>query len=229
MKRNALEQQIKKLKDDLLTLGYMVEAANVTAATALMENDQETAHALINNDALINTMRFVLESGVINALSTQQTSDHDLRVLTSILDLCTELERIGDYGKGIANILLRSGGLGMPKLLKDIQYMARKAVDMLHRAMDAFVREDTDTSRSIIKEDALIDAFYEQIYFEAIDHIVDAPTDIERINYVLWVAHNLERVADRTTNICERTLFIVTGSISELSVDEVERFSAEVR
>ncbi len=217
MKRNTLESQIQHLKDDLSTLGYMVEAANVTAATALMDNDEDTARALIKNDALINTMRFVLESGVINALATQKPSAHDLRVLTSILDLCTELERIGDYAKGISIVLLRSGGLGMPKLLRDLQYMARKAVDMLHRAMDAFIREDMESARSIMREDSLIDALYEQIYFEAIDHVVEAPTNIERINYVLWVAHNLERVADRTTNVCERTIFIVTGRISELS------------
>jgi phosphate transport system protein len=229
MESKTLESQIKQLKDDLLTLGYMVEAANVTATTALMENDQETSRALINNDALINGMRFVLESGVINALSTQQPSAHDLRVLTSILDLCTELERIGDYAKGISNILLRSGGLGMPKLLKDLQYMARKAVDMLHRAMDAFIREDMETARSIMREDELIDAFYEQIYFEAIDYVVENPANLERINYLLWVAHNLERVADRTTNVCERTIFVVTGRITELSIDEVESFSAEVR
>ncbi len=229
MESKTRESQIKQLKDDLLTLGYMVEAANVTATTALMENDQETSRALINNDALINRMRFVLESGVINALSTQQPSAHDLRVLTSILDLCTELERIGDYAKGISNILLRSGGLGMPKLLKDLQYMARKAVDMLHRAMDAFIREDMETARSIMREDELIDAFYEQIYFEAIDYVVENPANLERINYLLWVAHNLERVADRTTNVCERTIFVVTGRITELSIDEVESFSAEVR
>jgi phosphate transport system protein len=229
MESKTLESQIKQLKDDLLTLGYMVEAANVTATTALMENDQETSRALINNDALINGMRFVLESGVINALSTQQPSAHDLRVLTSILDLCTELERIGDYAKGISNILLRSGGLGMPKLLKDLQSMARKAVDRLHRAMDAFIREDMETARSIMREDELIDAFYEQIYFEAIDYVVENPANLERINYLLWVAHNLERVADRTTNVCERTIFVVTGRITELSIDEVESFSAEVR
>ena len=229
MKGNTLDSQIKQLKDDLLNLGYMVEAANVTAATALLENDQETARALINNDALINGMRYALESGVINALSTQQPSAHDLRLLTSILDLCTELERIGDYAKGNSKVLLRSGGLGMPKPLKDVQYMARKAVDMLHRAMDAFVREDIEAARSIMREDDLIDAFYEQIYFEAMDHAVEYPADLERINYLLWVAHNLERVADRTTNVCERSIFIVTGRINELSVDEVEGFSSEVR
>ena len=229
MKVNSLESQIKQLKDDLLTLGYMVEGANVTSATALMDNDQETARALVNNDALINGMRYALESGVIQALSTQQPSAHDLRVLTSILDLCTELERIGDYAKGNSKILLRSGGLGMPKLLKDLQYMSRKAVDMLHRSMEAFVREDVEAARSIMQEDDLIDAFYEQIYFEAMDQAVEDPTNLDRINYILWMAHNLERVADRTTNVCERTIFIVTGRIEDLSIDEVEGFSSEVR
>ena len=229
MKRTNLDKQIKQLKDDLLTLGSLVEAANISAATALMEDDQESASQVIKNDVLINTMRFVLEIGVIKVLSSQQPSPHELRILTSILDLCTELERIGDYAKGISNVQLRADGLEPKKLLKDLRYMARKACDMLHRAMLAFANADMETARSIIREDDLIDSFYEQIYYEAIDHVIEFPNDIERINYVLWVAHNLERVADRTTNVCERTIFIVTGRISELSLDQVENFDAEVR
>jgi phosphate transport system protein len=107
--------------------------------------------------------------------------------------------------------------------------MAKKAVEMLQRAMQAFVMEDIETARSIVREDDLIDELYEQIYYEAIDLAVEDPANIEGINYVLWVAHNLERVADRTTNLCERTIFVVTGEISELSMDEVERFTAEVQ
>jgi phosphate transport system protein len=95
--------------------------------------------------------------------------------------------------------------------------------------MQSFVQEDVETARSIIREDDLIDDLYEQVYFEAMDLVVDNPANIERINYVLWVAHNLERVADRTTNVCERTIFTATGEISELEVDEVERFTAEVQ
>jgi phosphate transport system protein len=117
----------------------------------------------------------------------------------------------------------------MPKVLKDLHYMANKAVDMLRRAMRAFALEDIETARSIVREDDLIDELYEQVYFEAIDLVVDDAANIERINYVLWVAHNIERVADRTTNVCERTIFTVTGELSELSMDEMESFTAEVQ
>jgi phosphate transport system protein len=136
---------------------------------------------------------------------------HDLRVLASILQLGTELERMGDYAKGIASINLRSGGLNMPKIMRDIQFMAEKVVDMLHCSLTAFVDEDQNTAYRIINEDDLIDALYEQLYFEMMDYVVDLPENTERANLVLWVGHNLERMADRVTNICERTIFVKTG------------------
>ena len=229
MEHKTLKLQIQELQDDVVTLAKLVGDAVLIAATALKNDDLDTAQSVIKNDILINSLRFEIESGTIAIVATQQPEDHDLRHLTSIMDLCIELERIGDYAKGIANIHLRSGGLGLPKVLKDLCYMANKAVDMLRRAMQAFVQEDVETGRSIIREDDLIDDLYEQVYFEAMDLVVDNPANIERINYVLWVAHNLERVADRATNVCERTIFTATGEISEFSLDEVERFTAEVQ
>ena len=229
MEHKTLKLQIQELQNDVVTLANLVGDAVLIAATALKDDDFGTAQSVIKKDILINSLRFEIESGTIAVVATQQPEGHDLRELTSIMDLCTELERIGDYAKGIANIHLRSGGLGMPKVLKDLHYMANKAVDMLQRAMQAFVQEDIEAARSIVREDDLIDDLYEQVYFEAMDLVIDNPADIERINYVLWVAHNLERVADRTTNVCERTIFTATGEISELSLDEVERFTAEVQ
>jgi len=229
MEHKTLKHQIKELQDDLLTLSNWVSEAVMKSTTALKDDDLDVAHAVILKDNLINSLRFEIERGTVAVVATQQPEGHDLRQLTSIMDLCTELERIGDYAKGIANIHLRSGGLGMPKVLKDLQYMAIKAVDMLQRAMVAFLQEDLETARSIVREDDLIDELYEQVYFEAMDLVVDNPSNIERINYVLWAAHNLERVADRTTNVCERAIYTVTGELSELSIDEVERFTAEVQ
>jgi phosphate transport system protein len=229
MDDKTLKRQIQELEEDILILATWVGDAVLIAATALIDNDLVTARSVIKRDILINSLRFEIERGVVAVVATQQPADHDLRWLTSILDFCTELERIGDYAKGIANIHLRSGGLGMPKVLKDLHYMATKAVGMLQRAMQAFVNEDIETSRSIVWEDDLIDELYEQVYYEAMDLAVADPANIEGINFVLWVAHNLERVADRTTNICERTIFVVTGEISELSIDEVESFTAEVQ
>jgi phosphate transport system protein len=229
MDHKTLTQQIRELEDDILLLSGWVGDAVLVATTALKEDDLNTSQSVIKTDFLINSLRFEIERGAVAVVATQQPVEHDLRLLTSILDFCTELERIGDYAKGIAGIHLRSGGLGMPKMLKDLHYMAGKAVDMLQRSMQAFEMEDVETARSLVREDDLIDELYEQIYYEAMDLAVEDPANIERINYVLWVAHNLERVADRTTNICERTIFVVTGEISELSMDEVESFSAEVQ
>jgi len=229
MEHKTLRDQIRELEEDILTLSTWVANAVLTAITALRDDDLDAARDVIKKDIEINYRRFEIESAAIAVVATQQPVDHDLRVLTSIMDLCNELERIGDYAKGIANIQLRSNGLGLPKLLKDLHYMGNKAVDMLQRAMQAFAAEDVEGARSLVKEDDLIDDLYEQVYFEAIDLIVDDPTNIERINYALWVAHNLERVSDRATNVCERTIYNATGEISELSKDEVENFTAEVK
>jgi phosphate transport system protein len=182
---------------------------------ALKNNDMEYSKTILEHDKRINQKRFNLEGAVIATIATQQPTAHDLRVLASLLDVGTELERMGDYAKGIATINLRSGGLSIPKILRDIHYMAGKVIDMLHRALTAFVDEDNFTAKAIVKEDDLIDALYEQLYFEMMDFVAERPDNIERANYVLWVAHNLERMADRVTNICERTVFIKTGELAE--------------
>jgi phosphate transport system protein len=229
MEPKTLKQQMTELQDEIELMASWVGDAVMMAVTALKEDDMEAARLAIKRDISINSLRFEIEAGTIAVIATQQPAGHDLRLLTSILDLCTELERIGDYAKGIANIHLRSGGIGMPKLLKDLHYMAKKSAGMLQSAMEAFKVDDIETARSLVSEDDLIDELYEQIYYEAIDLVVEDPANIERINYILWIAHNIERVADRSTNVCERTIFVSTGEISELSLDEVESFSAEVQ
>jgi len=150
-------------------------------------------------------------------IATQQPIAHDLRLLASILDLCTELERIGDYAKGIAVINLRSGGLSLPKILNDAYYMSEKALDMFHRALTVFVQEDAEAARVIAEEDDIIDALYEHIYMEVIHLVMDNPSNMERGNQMLWAAHNIERMADRVTNICERTVYIATGELGEIT------------
>lgn len=166
---------------------------------------------------VINRKRFEVESEVIITIAIQQLAAHDLRVLASVLDLCTELERIGDYAKGIAVINLRSGGLGLPKILGDIYYMSEKALDMFHRALTMFVQEDVEGAQAITNEDDIIDTLYTQIYNEAMDLVVEYPNNMVRSNYALWVAHNLERMADRVMNICERTIYVATGELGEIS------------
>lgn len=222
MTTKELNLEISNITDEILILASMVEKAMLDSALALQNHDFDASGKILHGDLQINKKRFALEGLIISFIATQQPLSHDLRRLTSMLDMCTELERMGDYAKGLASINLRSQGLRLPRVLADLYHMAEKAVDMLHRAISAFVKEDIDAAAHLIGEDNLIDALYRQIYYEALDIAVDDPRKIEWVNFVLWSAHNIERFADRVTNICERTIFVVTGEFHELQPAHVD-------
>ena len=217
MIRTELDQIIHFAKDQILLLGSMVEDAMYCSVRALKDHDFDTSQTILENDQMIHRKRFEIESAVISSIARQQPIARDLRLFASVLDLCTELERIGDYAKGIAVINLRSGGLHLPKILNDIYYMSEQVLDMFHHALTAFVQEDAQAARSIAQEDHRIEALYMQVYVEVIDLVVAHTNNMQRGNYALCVAHHLERMADRVTNVCERTLFIATGELSEIS------------
>jgi phosphate transport system protein len=151
----------------------------------------------------------------------QQPVAVDLRVLAAVLDIADELECIGDYAKGIAKINLRIGEGPIVKPLVDIPTMAKKARDILHRALEAFVNRDVDLARALPEEDDEVDYLYNQVYRELMTYILADPTAIAQSNFLLWAAHNLERAADRVTNICERVIFTVTGELVEMDVEDV--------
>jgi phosphate transport system protein len=201
----------------------MVEQATLDAVEALKKRDLAWSERLIIEDKKINQKRFDLENRVMVLIATQQPMARDLRVIASILEVISELERMGDYAKGIAVINLRMGEQPLLKPLVDIPRMAVKGVDMLHRALTSFVTEDVEVARALPKEDDEVDELYTQVYRELITYIMADPSSIERANYLLWAAHNLERLADRVTNICERTVFVVTGEYKETrtSFDEL--------
>ncbi len=215
MLRKTFATEIQQLKDEILLLGSMVEQAMLDSVDALRARNLEASQKIIEADKAINAKRFAIENQVMIVIATQQPMARDLRFLASILEVAGELERMGDYAKGIAVINLR-----MTEPLKPISNlppMARKAVNMLHRALTAFVNEDLDAARKIPLEDDEVDALYDQVYRLLMSYIIEDPHNIERANWVLWAAHNLERLADRVTNICERTLFVATGEYRESS------------
>jgi len=192
-------------------MGSMVEEAVMDSVGALKDNDLDRSRQTLSNDLYINKKRYEIEISIIVLMATQQPIARDLRTLAASLDVCIELERMGDYAKGIANINLRSGGLSMPFILREVYAMAEKAVDILHRGMTTFADEDLQTAQSIIRDDDIIDECYTKLYYDAVNNVVGDPRNIERANYIIWVAHNLERLGDRVTNICERVIYIVTG------------------
>ncbi|MBI1794574.1 MAG: phosphate signaling complex protein PhoU [Chloroflexi bacterium] len=216
MLRKTFETEIKQVKDEVLILGSMVEQAIIGSVDSLKKRDLKASQKILENDKDINKKRFDIEHQLMILIATQQPMAHDLRLLASIMEIISELERMGDYAKGIANINLRMGDQPLLKPLIDIPRMAQKGVDMLHRALTAFINEDLDTARSLPREDDEVDALYNQVYHELMMFVIQDPKSIERANWLLWVAHNLERVADRVTNICERTVFIATGEMVEI-------------
>ena len=216
MLRKTFSQEIQEVKDEVLLLSSMVEQAVMNSAEALKTHDLEHARQILSEDININRKRFEIEISIMVLIATHQPIAHDLRLLAASLNICTELERMADYAKGIATINIRSGGLSLPRILRDIYFMAEKAVDMLHRAMTAFANENVQAAQAIIQEDDVIDECYFRLYDEAIHSFLEDSRNIERANYVIWAAHNLERLGDRVTNICERIIYIVTSEQPEL-------------
>ena len=211
MLRKTFGQEIQEIRDEILLLSSMVEQAVMYSVEALKNNDLRRSRQILSYDARINEKRFEIELSIMVLIATQQPIAHDLRLLAASLDICTELERMGDYAKGIATINIRSEGLSLPHILKDIYSMAEAGVDMLHRAMTTFADEDHEAAKALLREDDKIDEWYAKLYNEAINTVLGDPRNIERANYVIWAAHNLERLGDRVTNICERVVYIVTG------------------
>jgi phosphate transport system protein len=214
--RKTFESEIQHLKDELLLLGSMVEQQILDSVESLRKRDIEASRQIYKTDGQINAKRYTIEEQVMIVIATQQPMAHDLRLLASILEVSGELERMGDYAKGIATVSIRMGDQPLLKPLIDIPRMAQKGTDMLHRALTAFINEDVDAARLIPAEDDEVDGLYTQVYHELMMFVIQDAKAIERANWLLWVAHNLERVADRVTNICERTVFIVTGEIKEI-------------
>ncbi|NLG73701.1 MAG: phosphate signaling complex protein PhoU [Chloroflexi bacterium] len=223
--RERFDRSIKALFDEVLVLGSMVEQAVLESIDVLARRDLDAAHALYRRDELINQKRYQIEKDVLTLIATQQPMARDLRILSAVLEIITELERMGDYGKGIAKITILMGDEPVDIPIADLRRMAEQGLDMLHRALGAFIDRDDQTARSIPKEDDQIDALYNHIYREAIAQIVKEPAaNVDQGNYIIWAAHNLERMADRVTNICERIVFVVTGEMREMDVTDDELY-----
>jgi phosphate transport system protein len=224
--RETLDTKIMELNDTIIELGSFVEKAIHGSVEALENRDLTLAKAIYEGDKIINEKRYEIERRALIVVATQQPMATDLRRLSSIIDIAGELERIGDYAKGIAKIAMRLGDQAPLRQLVHIPKMALRTADMLHRAIEAFVNMDEETGMAIPKEDDQIDVLYNLVYQELLDLMISDRDNIDRATFHLWVAHNLERAADRVTNICERTVFTTSGNMIEFdrSDDETDVF-----
>jgi len=220
MTRQAFDQELYRLQDEVLTLGSMVEEALVQSVETLKRRDFIGSRRLIAGDRAINERRYAIEQETMTLIATQQPMAGDMRLLAAILEIVTELERIGDYAKGIARINLMIGEQPLIKPLVDLPAMAQKSREMLRAALAAFVQRDVEAARAIPQGDDEVDALYNQVYRELISYILEDPHVIEQANQLMWAAHNLERTADRVINLCERVVYSVTGELTELGTDD---------
>jgi phosphate transport system protein len=217
MARETFERQLQMMVDQVLVLGSMVEQAVLDSLDSLKRRDLNAARRIYDADLEINEKRYAIESGCITIIATQQPMARDVRFLAAILEIITELERIGDYAKGICKITqIISEEAIDPALIDELQQMANLGLGMLRRALDAFVAGDADTARGIPMEDSKVDQLYNQIYRKLMQQMAEDISTVDRANHIMWAAHNLERMSDRVTNICERIVYVATGEMREL-------------
>jgi phosphate transport system protein len=215
--REHYVQQLRSLQDDLLRLAGLAEAAVGRAITALQNQDVEEARRIIAEDDIIDRQQYALEDRALLLIARQAPMAVDLRTISAVISIASELERIGDYAEGIAKIAIRGAGEPLLKPLIDVPRMAEKAQQMLRAAVEAFVNRDVEAARRLGTADTEVDDLTTQVQNELLTFMLRDPNNIERALHLMFVAHNLERVADRTTNIAERLVFLVTGEIEELN------------
>ena len=220
MVREAFEESMKELEQELIGLGQMVIRAVNRSVEALKSRNKDEARRIISDDLLINKKRWDIEEKCINLIATQQPVATDLREIIALLNISTDLERMGDHAEGIAKIVIMLGDEPLVKPLIDIPRMAEKTIDMIKRSLEAFVRRNAKAARTICGEDDEVDKLYDQVYRELLTFMIEDPKTITKATYLMWAAHNLERIADRATNICERIVFLVTGTMEEINVSK---------
>ncbi len=218
--RSGFDRELQRLQDEVLMMGSMVENSICRALDSLKQRDMEGARRVVEEDDDIDRKRFEIEDRCIDLIATQQPMAGDLRILVTMLHVIVELERMGDYAEGIAKISLMMGNDAPLKPLIDIPRMADKATYMLRCSLDALVKRDTAIANRVCDDDDEVDALYDQVYQDLLAYMIDDPRTIQRATYLLWVSHDLERIADRATNIAERVIFLVTGKMMEINVSK---------
>jgi phosphate transport system protein len=210
--RTTFHKRLREIQDEIITMGSMAQKGISHSVTSLKNRDLIRAQEIIDEDKKINRKRFEIEEKCIQLIATQQPMASDLRIIVAILNIITELERIGDYAVGISRIVIMIGDEPPLKPLIDIPRMAEKTTDMLQRSLEAFINRDAETEE--------VDNLYDQIFRELLLFMAEDPKTVTRATRLIWVAHNLERSADRVTNICERVVFIVTGEMEEIGASK---------
>jgi phosphate transport system protein len=218
MTRESFGRHIKELEVEVKSMSEMVIAAINRSVEALKNHDVGDAKKIVDEDVLINKKRWDIEAKCIDLIARQQPVATDLREIIAVLSIITDLERIGDHAEGTAKIVTMVGECPHVKPLIYIPQMAVKTASMLERSIEAFIARDAKAAEAICNEDDIVDKLYETVYHDLLTCMIENPKTISGATYLIWTAHNIERIADRVTNICERIVFLVTGTMREINV-----------
>jgi phosphate transport system protein len=218
MTRDAYLNQLQELRDDVVALASMVDKAIARSVDSLKRQDVNLARQVFEADAEINSLRWRTEERALQVLATQAPMASDLRIISAVIHIAVDLERMGDHAAGTAKIVIETASEPLLKPLVDIPRMSELARAMLADSVTAFIEGDAQKAREIVDRDDEVDQLYDQIYRELLTYMMADPSTINRATHLLWAAHNLERIADRVTNICERVIFAATGQLEEIAV-----------
>jgi phosphate transport system protein len=211
--RKSLDEGLNALQNDLLRLASLVDQAIDRSMLALRQRDLGLAQKIIDGDAELNRLRYEVEESCLAILATQQPAAGDLRAILAVETIAVELERMGDHAEGIAKIVLRMGDEPPVAALVEIPQMAEICRRMLKQSLDTFLARDPEAARRVGEADDSIDALYRELFDRMVALMARDPSAVERGTYLLWIAHNLERIGDRITNIVERVIFMTTGQM----------------
>ena len=212
----GFQKHMQEVEEDVLTMGNRVTKAIERSMEALKKRDLNLAHQIIADDAQINQQRFSIEEKCVALIATQHPIESDLRIVVTVLNIITELERIGDYADGIAKIVIMIGDEAPLKPLVDIPRMGEITRDMINKSLQSFTTRDVELAMRVVSLDSIVDSLYDQVFRELLTFMMVDPKTTNRATRLIWIAHNLERAADRATNICERVVYTVTGKMEEI-------------
>lgn len=215
--RSVFDDKLQQIRDDMLRLGSLVDQAIDWATTALVERDASLAQRIIDADKELNNLRYKIEDDCVHVLATQQPMASDLRMLVAALNVAMNLERMGDHAEGMAKMLVQEGADAVGELVIDLPRMADMGRRMLRLAMDALVEGDVEKANEAARMDDDLDVMYKQMFGDLINQMVNDELPASRGTYQLWAAHNMERIGDRVTNICERVEFATTGRMHDMN------------
>lgn len=221
--RLTYENQLQELRDLVVAMASMVDKATARSMEAMRVQNVALAREVRKGDKVINQMQRQGENMAITLIATQGPMARDLRMVASSISILSDLERMGDYAAGIAKIVIETSNEELLKPLVDLPLMSEIAREMLDESITAYIEQDADLARGIAIRDDNVDDLYDQIFRELLTYMMEDPKVIKRATHLLWAAHNVERIADRVTNICERVVYTATGEFEELDGDRKKR------